>query len=100
MLRFFYASGSPFAWRVHLALEEKGLDYEGTLLSFQAGDLKKPDYVAISPHAKVPALVDGETSLYESQPILEYLEERHPARPLLPPDPAARALVRIEETEV
>jgi len=97
--KFFYASGSPFAWRVHLVLEEKGIPYEGVLLSFQAGDLKKPEYLAISPHAKVPALTDGATSLYESQPIVEYLEERHPERPLLPADPAARALVRIEEVE-
>src|SRR5262245_57237412 len=99
MLRFFYGSGSPFAWRVHLALEEKGIEYEPVLLSFQGGDLKKPEYLAISPHGKVPAIVDGGTSLYESQVILEYLEERYPAKPLLPPDLAARALVRIEEAE-
>lgn len=99
MLRFFYGSGSPFAWRVQLALEEKGIAYQPVLLSFQAGDLKKPEYVAISPHAKVPAVVDGDVALYESQPILEYLEERHPAAALLPADPAARALVRIEEAE-
>ena len=98
-MRFYYGSGSPWAWRVQLALEEKGIPYEPVLLSFQAGDLKKPEYVKLSPHAKVPALVDGATALYESQPILEYLEERHPSPPLLPADPAARALVRIEEAE-
>ncbi|HXJ32988.1 MAG TPA: glutathione S-transferase family protein [Candidatus Eisenbacteria bacterium] len=99
MLRFFFASGSPFAWRVHLALVEKAIEHQAVLLSFQAGDLKKAEYVAISPHAKVPALVAGDLALYESQPILEYLEDRHPAPPLLPSDPAGRALVRIEETE-
>jgi glutathione S-transferase len=98
-MRFYYGSGSPWAWRVHLALEEKRLPYEAVLLSFQSGDLKTPEYLKVSPHGKVPALVDGEVALYESQPILEYLEERHPAPPLLPHDPAARALARIEETE-
>ena len=99
MMKFFYGSGSPFAWRVQLALEEKKLAYEPVLLSFQAGDLKKPDYLKISPHGKVPALVDDGLALYESQAIVEYLEERYPERPLLPRDPAARARARIEELE-
>jgi glutathione S-transferase len=99
MIRFYFGSGSPFAWRVQLALEEKNLPYEPVLLSFQAGDLKKPDYLRISPHGKVPALVDDGLALYESQAILEYLEERYPQRPLLPRDPAGRAQVRIEELE-
>ena len=99
MIRFYYASGSPFAWRVHLALEEKGLAYQPALLSFQAGDLRKPEYLALSPHGKVPAITDGEVKLYESQAILEYLEEEYPDRPLLPDSNAERALVRIEEQE-
>ena len=99
MMQFYYASGSPWAWRVHLVLEEKGLAYQANLLSFGAGDLKKPDFIAMNPHGKVPVLVDGAVTLYESQAILEYLEENHPAHPLLPADPAARALVRIEEIE-
>ena len=99
MIRFYYASGSPWAWRVHLALEEKGLACEAVLLSFSAGDLKKPGYLAMNPHGKVPVLVDGDLALYESQAILEYLEEKYPAPALLPADPAARALVRIEELE-
>jgi glutathione S-transferase len=99
MIHFYYASGSPWAWRVHLALEEKGLPYEGSLLSFSAGDLHKPEFLAMNPHGKVPALTDDGLALYESQAMLEYLEERYPAAPLLPVDPAARALVRIEELE-
>ena len=99
MIRFYYASGSPFAWRVHLALEEKGLEYQPQLLSFQAGDLKTPEYLAISPHGKVPAIVDGDLELYESQAILEYLDEQYPAKPLLPTNPAARARARVEEFE-
>lgn len=98
-MHFYYASGSPWAWRVHLALEERGLSYEASLLSFSDGDLGKPEYLAINPHGKVPALTDGDLVLYESQAILEYLEENYPARPLLPGDAADRALLRIEELE-
>jgi len=99
MIRFYYASGSPWAWRVHLALEEKGVPFEPVLLSFSAGDLKTPEFLAINPHGKVPALVDDELKLYESQAILEYLEDKPVGRALLPADAAARALVRIEELE-
>jgi glutathione S-transferase len=99
MIRFYYGSGSPYAWRVQLALEEKGLRYEPVLLSFQRGDLKTPEHLARSPRGKVPALSDGGLDLYESNAIVEYLEDRYPEPPLLPADPAGRARVRIEELE-
>jgi len=98
MIRFYYGSGSPFSWRVQLVLEEKGLAYEPVLLSFEKGEHKSPAHLARSPHGKVPALEDDGVSLYESSAIVEYLEERYPRTPLLPPDPAERARVRIEET--
>jgi glutathione S-transferase len=99
MIRFYYGSGSPFAWRVQLVLEEKGVPYEAVLLSFAKGDLKTPEHLARSPRGKVPALEDGDLALYESSAIVEYLEEGWPNPPLLPADPRARAIVRIEELE-
>lgn len=95
-LTFYAASGSPFAWKVWLALEHKKLEYELKLLSIAAGDLRKPEYAAINPRMKVPAIVvDGGFSLYESSAIVEYLEERHPHRPsLLPGDFQRRAVAR------
>jgi glutathione S-transferase len=99
MIRFYYGSGSPFSWRVQLVLEEKGLPYEAVLLHFDKGEVKTPEHLARSPHGKVPALTDDALTLYESTAIVEYLEERYPAPPLLPKEPAARALVRIEEIE-
>jgi glutathione S-transferase len=99
MIRFYYGSGSPFAWRVHLALEEKGVAYEPVLLSFDKGEHKTPEHLARSPHGKVPALEDDGVTLYESSAIVEYLEERFPEPPLMPRDPAGRARVRIEEIE-
>lgn len=94
-LTFYYASGSPFAWRVWLALEHKQLSYEHKVMSFSAGDLKQPEFLAINPRHKVPAIVDEGFALYESQAILEYLEERYPAPPsLFPGDLRQRALIR------
>jgi glutathione S-transferase len=94
MLTFYAGSGSPFAWRVWLTLEHKQLPYELHMLSFSAGDLRKPEYLAINPRGKVPAIVDDGMSLWESAAIVEYLEERYPERPVLPRDPAERARVR------
>jgi glutathione S-transferase len=99
MIRFYYGSGSPFSWRVQLVLEEKKLPYEPVLLSFSKGEHKSPEHLARSPHGKVPALTDDGLTLYESSAIVEYLEERYPKPPVMPADPAARAIVRVEELE-
>ncbi len=94
-LTFYYGSGSPYAWRVWLALEHKQLSYEHKMMSFSAGDLKKPEFLAINPRHKVPAIVDDGFALYESQAILEYLDERYPAPPsLFPGDLRQRAIIR------
>jgi len=99
MIHFYYGSGSPFSWRVQLVLEEKKLPYEPVLLSFSKGEHKSAEHLARSPHGKVPALTDDGLTLYESSAIVEYLEERYPKPSVMPADPAARALVRIEELE-
>jgi len=99
----YYGSGSPFAWRVQLALEHKALGYERTVLSFSAGDTRKPEFLALNPRHRVPVIVDGDFVLYESNAIVEYLEEAYPGRgaPLFPGDVRQRALVRrlIEEAD-
>jgi glutathione S-transferase len=92
---FYYGSGSPYAWRVWLALEHKQVPYEISTLSFSAGDLRKPDYAAINPRQKVPAIVDDGFSLYESVAIIEYLDERYREGPALFPGAAReRAIAR------
>ena len=102
-LTFYCGSGSPYAWRVWLALEHKGLDYDLKMMSFSEGDLKTPEYAALNPRRKVPAVVDDGFSLYESAAILEYLEDRYPKprASLFPGDAQGRALVRrmIQETD-
>jgi glutathione S-transferase len=94
-LTLYYGSGSPFAWRVQLALEHKALAYERKVLSFSAGDTRKPEFVALNPRHTVPTLVDGDFVLYESNAITAYLDDAYPGRgaPLFPGDAKTRATV-------
>lgn len=101
-LVLYYGSGSPYAWRAQLALEHKALPYELKVLSFSAGDTKKPEFVALNPRHRVPTLVDGDFVLYESNAIVEYLDDAYPGRgaPLFPGDVRTRATVRRLISEV
>ena len=88
---------SSAAYRVRIALNLKGLQPELAFvhLTKDGGQQRKPDFVAVNPQMRVPALVlpSGEV-LTQSLAIIEYLDEIHPEPPLLPPDPMARAKVR------
>lgn len=97
-LTFYHGHGSPYSWRVWLALEHKAIPYELKILSFSAGDTKKPEFIAINPRHHVPTIVDDGFALWESTVILEYLEERFPssdaARSLYPGGVRERARIR------
>lgn len=101
-LVFYYGSGSPYAWKVQLALEHKAVPYERRVLSFSAGDTTKPEFVALNPRHRVPTIDDGGFVLYESNAIVEYLEDAYPKSggPLFPGDARQRALVRRLVCEV
>ncbi len=102
-LTFYYGSGSPFAWRVWLALEHKKIPYEMKTISFSSGELEKPEFLALNPRHKVPVIVDDGFALYESTAIVEYLEEKYSSGArLFPADTKQRALVRriIQETDL
>jgi len=101
-LILYFGSGSPYAWKVWLALEHKKLPYEANRMFFDNGDLKTPAFTAINPRQKVPALVDNGFAMYESAAILEYLEDRYPdsGEPLWPRDVQARAIARRRAAEV
>jgi len=73
----FYYSPMSSAARVHWALEELGVPYEGHKLNLAAGDQRKPDFLALNPNGKVPTLVDGEAKIFESLAILVWLGERY-----------------------
>ncbi|MFL6624271.1 MAG: glutathione S-transferase family protein [Sulfurifustis sp.] len=84
---------STFSRRVRIALVEKNIPVEMIALDMAARKHKAPEYLALNPYARVPTLVDGDFVLYESTPILNYLEALHPEPALVPRDAKARALV-------
>ncbi len=88
---------SLFTAKVRIALAEKGLPYERIDVGWSLAERylpHHPDVVRLNPKAEVPVLVDGDTVVYDSTVILEYLEDRSPSPPLLPKDAAARADAR------
>jgi glutathione S-transferase len=92
-IEVFMISGSPFAWRVLLALELKGLPYETRVLQVSKDEQKAPAFLAINPRGRVPALRDGETVVCESLAILAYLDRKYPTTPLFGATPAEAARV-------
>ncbi|QIB67766.1 maleylacetoacetate isomerase [Kineobactrum salinum] len=86
---------SSAAYRVRIALNLKGLDYERVAVNLVDGDQRSDDYLALNPQGLVPALITGDGELLtQSVAILEWLEETWPEPALLPTEPLARARVR------
>ena len=75
MLKFYY-SGAPNPTKIALFLEEAGLPYEPIAVDTRKGDQHKPEFLAINPNAKVPAIVDGDAVVFDSSAILLYLGEK------------------------
>jgi len=93
---------SPFSAKVRIALADKGLEYETREVPWSRRSLwgpKPPEFLAVSPRGKVPVLIDGGVTVYDSTVICEYLEDRYPGRRLLPTDAAARARCRQLEDD-
>ena len=95
MIKLYDFKSSPNCQRVKIVLAEKHLHYEVEPIDLRAQQQKTPDYLKLNPYGKVPVLTDGDTVLYESCIINEYLDEKYPDPPLLPKNPAARAKARI-----
>jgi glutathione S-transferase len=88
---------SPYAQKCKIALYEKGVEFEVKMpTGIGAGAVDK-DFLAASPRGEVPAFIDGETKIFDSTIILEYIEDKWPSPPMLPRDPATRARVRMIE---
>lgn len=87
---------SSAAYRVRIALNLKGLDYETVAVSLAPGESehRKSEYQAINPQMLVPFLEDGNIAIGQSMAILEYLEETYPEVELLPLDEPLRSRVR------
>ena len=85
---------SSASYRVRIALALKGLDYDYKAVHLAHNEQLQPPFAAVSAARLVPLLRDGEQVLTQSLAIIEYLDETHPAPPLLPGPPAERARVR------
>jgi glutathione S-transferase len=82
----------PYAARVRIVLAEKGVEVD--VVEIDLSD--RPDWLyEKNPAGRVPVIEEDDRPLAESAVIMEFLEERYPEPPLLPPDPADRAFVRL-----
>jgi glutathione S-transferase len=95
MIRLYDFPMSPRARKPRIVLAEKGLQYEKVAVDITKGEQKKPEYLAVNPYGKIPALQDNGTTVYESSIIMEYLNDKYPNPPLLPADPGQRARARV-----
>jgi len=99
MIKLYEHPLSPFAQKVKIAMYEKGVPFEAAIPNILGGGAEE-DFSAASPRLEVPSLVDGDTTVFDSTIILEYLEDKWPQPPLLPATPPERARVRmLEELE-
>jgi len=92
MIDFYYAP-TPNGWKVAIMLGECGLEYRTILMRLGQGDQFSPEFLKISPNAKMPAIVDHDTggdpvSVFESGAILFYLAEK--AGRFMPDGPMGR----------
>jgi maleylacetoacetate isomerase len=88
---------SSAAYRVRIAFNLKGLSYDTVAVHLQkeGGQHRKPDYRAVNPQMRLPALkLDSGEVLTQSLAIIEYLDEVHPQPPLLPRESVERARAR------
>jgi GST-like protein len=80
MIDLYYAP-TPNTWKASIMLEECGLPYRAVPVDIMAGDQKQPDFLAINPNGRIPAIIDhdapdGPLPVFESGAILIYLAEK------------------------
>src|SRR4029079_1499245 len=84
---------SPAAYRVRIALNLKGVDYESRQIDLREGEQRSPEYRELNPQGLVPMLEIAGHKLTQSLAIINYLDIRYPMQPLLPTSAAERAHV-------
>jgi maleylpyruvate isomerase len=95
-MKLFTYFRSSAAFRVRIALNLKGIDYQPACVDLRppASAQRTPEFLAVNPQGLVPALQHGGTTVTQSLAIIEYLDELYPQPPFLPASPADRAHVR------
>jgi glutathione S-transferase len=94
MFRLYYATGTC-ALATHIALEEAGAPYEAVAVDFASQAQRRPEYLAVNPKGRVPALVTENGTLTETPALLLFVAQRFPAAELAPlADPLALAQVQ------
>ncbi|HEY5694382.1 MAG TPA: glutathione S-transferase family protein [Gaiellaceae bacterium] len=92
MITLYNAARCPYAARARIVLAEKGIEFEAVEIDLS----DRPVWLyEKNPAGRVPVIEEDGWVLAESAVIMEFLEERYPEPPLLPPDPADRAAVRL-----
>jgi glutathione S-transferase len=77
--------------RARWTLQELGVEFEAVTVNLMAGEHRRPEFLAVNPVGKVPALVDGEMVLTESVAIVLYLADKYPEKRLMPEAAGERA---------
>ena len=92
-LTLYWGSGSPFSWRVLLALEHKRLPYESQLLHFDKQEHQSPQMLKLNPRGRVPVLKDGDYVVFESVAVLYYLDVKYPQPPIFGSSPEEAGVI-------
>jgi glutathione S-transferase len=92
-LTVFWGSGSPFSWRVLLALEHKGLSYVSERLHFDKQEHQSPHMLKLNPRGRVPVLKDNDYVVFESLAVLYYLDLKHPDPPIFGLNPEEAGVI-------
>src|SRR5262249_28758150 len=78
----YWGSGSPYCWRVLLALEHKRLEYRSHPLKFDQQEHKAPQMLAMNPRGQLPVMRDGDYVVFESVAVLSSLDRKSPDPPI------------------
>jgi len=95
MLKLYYAPGTC-ALATHIALEDAGAPFEAVLVDFSSQGQRSPEYLAVNPKGRVPALVTEKGTLTETPALLCFVAQRFPKSNLAPLDDPF-ALARVQE---
>jgi len=92
-LDVYWGSGSPYSWRVLLALEYKRLEYTSHLLQFSKQEHKSPQMLALNFRGRVPVVKDGDYVVFESLAVLYYLDLKYPDPPIFGRSPEEAGVI-------